>query len=68
MSSFVIEFVFRHTGAGELPDLIVPRVDGLSPVGPSLPRVEGLVEILPHFEPADFPTVRAVVPENRKTI
>ena len=57
MASFVIEFVFRHTGAGELPDLIVPRVDGLSPVGSCLPRVEGLVEVLPHFEPADFPTI-----------
>ena len=68
MSRFVIEFVVWYAGAGESINLVEPGVDGLPPVGPDLPGVEGLVEVLPHFEPADFPTVRAIVPENKKTI
>ena len=68
MSGFVIEFVFRHAGSRELGYLIEPGVDGLSPVGPNLPGVEGLVEVLPDFEPANSPTLGAVVSEDKKTV
>ena len=68
MSSFVIEFVFCHAGSRELGYLIEPGVDGLSPVGPNLPGVEGLVEVLSDFEPANSPTLGAVVSEDKKTV
>ena len=63
MSSLVVEFVFLDGGDGELLDLSVPRVDGLPPVGPHLPGVEGLVEVLANFEPTNPSTVRAIVSE-----
>ena len=61
MSRFVIEFVVWYAGAGESINLVEPGVDGLPPVGPDLPRVEGLVEVLPDFKPLDFPAVSTVV-------
>ena len=61
MSRFVIEFVVWYAGAGESINFVEPGVDGLPPVGPDLPRVEGLVEVLPDFKPLDFPAVSTVV-------